>query len=317
MLDRTNHSSAVGRTSGFTLVELLVVIAIIGILIALLLPAVQSARESARRSSCQNNLRQLGLALQTYHDTVGYFPSARRGTEQHPSGTDPFAVSWAFSLLPYIEGQAQYDAWDPTLRVDDDANALAMRTPLSVLRCPTRSSPVAEHDFDNDGSPSLAPGVAAGGDYAANSGTSTRHGMALFGQEQFDGAEFGPMYTLSRVSARRVTDGLSKTYALGEKHLPPSIPDAAPGTEDFRRGDAAIFAGDARHTAVRRSSAGFPDGPNDTYRGKFGSDHSQISHFAFLDGSVRTLAHDLEVEVLKSLSAVADDGFIPEGVFDD
>lgn len=111
---------AQGRAAAFTLVELLVVIAIIGILIALLLPAVQAARESARRSQCSNNLKQIGLALQGYHDSYKCFPPGNatsipmttkgcfNGATTSPNPGPP----WSVSILPYMEETGIADALD-------------------------------------------------------------------------------------------------------------------------------------------------------------------------------------------------------------
>src|SRR5882724_8334995 len=107
--------SHVRRGSAFTLVELLVVIAIIGILVALLLPAIQAAREAARRTQCQNNLKQIGVAIQNHHDTRKVFPMGRNRIDQ-------FAVSWAFFLLPYMEETAVYNSWNSQAKVDDPSN---------------------------------------------------------------------------------------------------------------------------------------------------------------------------------------------------
>lgn len=133
---RLGPSQSAGTPGGFTLVELLVVIAIIGILIALLLPAVQAAREAARRASCLNNLRQMGIGLQNYHDALGSFP---------PGGIEPRSFTrpegrqfaWSMLLLPYIEQGNVYERIDTGLPFDAPANAEAAAVILDVYLCPS------------------------------------------------------------------------------------------------------------------------------------------------------------------------------------
>src|SRR5690242_12354846 len=97
------------RSRGFTLVELLVVIAIIGTLVALLLPAVQQAREAARRMSCSNNLHNLAIAAQNYHDSIGTFPSAYISAPD-PNGGFGESWGWGVLMLPFLEQKNMYTA---------------------------------------------------------------------------------------------------------------------------------------------------------------------------------------------------------------
>ena len=129
---------------GFTLIELLVVIAIIAVLIALLLPAVQAAREAARRSQCINNLKQLGLASQNYHDTYGCLPPALKTCGEYPGGAygpcDGFGVSPLVGLLQFIEQGNLFNAYNAISGISTDlgkGNSTVFRTVVQSFLCPS------------------------------------------------------------------------------------------------------------------------------------------------------------------------------------
>ncbi|TWT78563.1 hypothetical protein Pla123a_13560 [Posidoniimonas polymericola] len=272
--------------SAFTLVELLVVIAIIGTLIALLLPAVQSAREAARRTQCINQLREIGLAVQNHHDTAGYFPTGRDRTDQ-------YGVSWAFRILPFLEEQQIYDARDPSERVDSELNAAAMRTPIEVYACPSRRSADANRDFDNDDAAPQVRNAAVLGDYAANAGLEEDMGMEGndFRSGKVDRTLAGPIYSGSKVKSRHVTDGLSKTLAVGEKHLPPVEPDWSEERVHYQQGDTCFLAADRIETILRGAEDGLAVTGQETSSQLFGGPHPGVTLFVFLDGHTEALAH--------------------------
>ncbi|WP_449314216.1 DUF1559 family PulG-like putative transporter [Rubripirellula tenax] len=106
---RCKYTAHAKPPRAFTLIELLVVIAVIGILVGLLLPAVQAAREAARRMQCSNNVKQIALALHTYHDTHQSMPTSMTGSDQHAGGAGSGFHSWLARILPNIEQAALHE----------------------------------------------------------------------------------------------------------------------------------------------------------------------------------------------------------------
>jgi prepilin-type N-terminal cleavage/methylation domain-containing protein len=197
---------------GFTLVELLVVIAIIGLLVGLLLPAIQAAREAARRSQCQNNLKQQGLALLNYEQQHKRFPIGVYGSLDATHRSDGFG--WAVWLLPHLEEQSLYDRIAPkrtpgiftTTFNTTKAIIPGGDTVLPVFRCPTSELP--PHALNMEAGFDKANGYATS-DYKACDGAGDR-GMFFKRQDGWENRK------TTRVRISDVTDGLSKTIALGE-----------------------------------------------------------------------------------------------------
>lgn len=251
--------------SGFTLVELLVVIAIIGVLVSLLLPAVQAAREAARRTMCQNNVKQLGLALANYVDQAGgELPrgvySASPGTKTDPNPEYGLykenGLGWATKLLPALEQQAIYDsirnielpnggsAWDPgvfrKLHSDGNRKVPGGDTQLSVFRCP--SSPleplVPESSYNGNSFNQEQSGYATA-DYKGSRGFCDR-GLFLrteeaLAQQVCFRSQGGTLIRIVKegfdtISLRHIADGTSNTIAFGEAALVAATDDKDPSS---------------------------------------------------------------------------------------
>lgn len=306
----------------FTLVELLVVIAIIGILIGLLLPAVQAAREAARRTYCQNNLRQLSLATQQFHDAYRAYPPARltaRPGDPPELSCGGTQSSWVVRIMPYVEAASLYRLWDVNLPYEENPDQ-ARSQPLSILICSSRRSmdeAVSKGTFVEGrlpcgcgGTNQWVPGGAVG-DYAANHGDFSPGAVGAPTDFYYGGNGTGPIISsrakcengkpadwLDKITMGMVSDGTSNTFLIGEAHkamfelMTPPL-------------DGPIYSGLEFSAIARIGGPGVPIVRNkylrDNTEFQFGSWHPDICNFAFCDGSVRTIPNTINTITLGRL----------------
>jgi prepilin-type N-terminal cleavage/methylation domain-containing protein/prepilin-type processing-associated H-X9-DG protein len=278
------------RRPGFTLIELLVVIAIIAILIGLLVPAVQKVREAAARSQCQNNLKQIGLALHNYHGVYKKFPPGWVGNGAAPN----LAYGWPTLILPYIEQTNLYNRINPisrSLGTVFTADLGALQVVVPTFLCP--SDPNGTQGDLNDNRPftKAVPGQTvyiAKSNYPGNGGDTSNNlgcGPGVFAQD-------------SKTRITDITDGSSNTLLVGER----DSGDILNGTVRGRY--AALIAGMSTAEATNEQTNALvgwtyfqpmtgTNGTLTTPASCFGSAHTGGMNFLLCDGSVRFVSFDI------------------------
>jgi len=318
-------------STGFTLIELAVVVLIISLLAAVVIPAIQNARESARQAECGEKLRQLSLAVSQYAQTNGVFPAVIKSKTPsvpfptdgyfesiHPfeeaaaedSGSGADAHSWIVEILPYIDEQDKYYRWDFSKSVKGNMDLAQQDIPL--LYCPSRRSTVRPFDV-----PMMLQNWTSGGtDYGGcvNSGNtwinSPSHrylaGKIIWGYETA-----GILMPNRGTTHAEIRDGLSSTILLGELQrlwvstlLHEGVTGGAAGRSQDGWAVGGVSVGFSTYFGPQDPVV-HPGGINNGFFENPGSEHPGGAHFTMADGSAHFISDNVDRAVFEALGSRA------------
>lgn len=287
---------------GFTLIELLVVIAIIAVLASMLLPAVQQAREAARRSTCRNNLKQIGIAFHSYHETHLVLPPCYLDSDpmssESPSANDRNLnlLGWGTFLLPHLDQTNLYNQIAGSGAFNQNwTTVAAMTTASATVPAPYAKTTIATFLCPTDPNPmgAINANVSnyAKSNYTANGGSTYRRNAA-------GSLPTGPMYDNSRVSFQTITDGLSNVALVGERG---SLGEKYATIWAGNPSDGWYYTQNAVMATNPYYGINWPEG-----HWNFSSAHTGGAHFLLVDGSVHFLANEIDLNTYSYLGGIAD-----------